>query len=461
MDRRSAIKGLATGFAGLPAAARNAIAPRARPNILYLHSHDTGRYIEPYGHDLPTPNLRKFAEESVLFRQAFDAAPTCSPSRASLLTGQCPHNSGMLGLAHRGFSLNDYKQHIVHTLRDRAGYRSTLIGVQHVAKSPEIIGYDEVVKIQNTHARYVAPAAVNWIRNAPKRPFFLSVGFQETHRVFPNPGPEDDQRFCVPPSPIPDTAKTREDIAAFHASARTLDAAMGDVLRALESAGLAGNTLVICTTDHGIAFPEMKCDLTHHGTGVMLMMRGPGGFGGGKVSDTLVSQMDLFPTLCEILEIPAPAWLQGRSLMPLLRGEKPEIHDELFAEVNYHAAYEPKRSVRIKRWSYMRNYDERRRPVLPNCDDGPSKDAWLEFGWRDRVVPPEQLYDLVFDPEERRNLATDPSVSRVLGDMRGRLDAWMRRTDDPLLRGPVKAPAGARVNDPDGVSPREPTHIAG
>src|SRR5438270_16503 len=86
--------------------------PSTRPNILYLHSHDTGRYIQPYGYAVATPNLAKLASEGVVFRHAFDAAPTCSPARASLLTGHCPHSNGMLGLAHRGFKLNDYKQHL-------------------------------------------------------------------------------------------------------------------------------------------------------------------------------------------------------------------------------------------------------------------------------------------------------------------------------------------------------------
>ena len=72
-----------------------------RPNILYIHSHDTGRCIQPYGHAVPTPNLQELAEQGVLFRQAFSMAPTCSPSRAALLTGQCPHSAGMLGLAGR------------------------------------------------------------------------------------------------------------------------------------------------------------------------------------------------------------------------------------------------------------------------------------------------------------------------------------------------------------------------
>src|SRR5580658_5647032 len=130
-----------------------------RPNILYIHSHDTGRYTQPYGVSVPAPNLQRLAGESVLFRMAFSGAPTCSPSRAALLTGQCAHSSGMLGLAHRGFALNAYQQHIVHTLKP-AGYTTVLAGLQHVAKDPEIIGYDKILPHQDTHAENVAPAAV-------------------------------------------------------------------------------------------------------------------------------------------------------------------------------------------------------------------------------------------------------------------------------------------------------------
>src|SRR3954465_15718041 len=114
-----------------------------RPNILYLHSHDTGRYIQPYGHQVPTPNIQRLADQGMLFREAFCAAPTCSGSRACLLTGQWGHNNGMTGLAHRGWQLNDYNQHIVHTLRG-AGYWSGLIGEQHLSVDPEILGYDRV-----------------------------------------------------------------------------------------------------------------------------------------------------------------------------------------------------------------------------------------------------------------------------------------------------------------------------
>ena len=428
------------------------------PNILYIHSHDTGRYVQPYGYAIPAPNIQRLAEQGVLFRQAFCAAPTCSPSRASLLTGQCAHASGMLGLAHRGFSLHDYKQHIVHTLRTR-GYYSALVGVQHIARDPSVIGYDRIAEVENHRADQVVPAAVDLLSRVPKQPFFLSVGFLETHREFHSPGSQEDARYCLPPHPLPDTPEIRQDMAAFKSSARVLDRGVGAVLNALDGNGLAENTLVICTTDHGIAFPGMKCNLTDHGIGVMLIMRGPGGFTGGQVCDAMVSQIDLFPTICDLLGIEPPAWLEGKSLMPLIQGKTEQINDQIFAEVTYHAAYEPQRAVRTRRWKYIRRFDDRARLVLPNCDDSLSKDVWLEHGWRDHCLASEELYDLIFDPNEAHNLATDPSRKAVLNEMRGRLERWMQATHDPLLRGPVPAPPGARVNDPDGLSPREPRRV--
>jgi len=425
-----------------------------RPNILYLHSHDTGRYIEPYGYAVPTPHLQRLAEEGVLFRSAFCAAPTCSPSRAALLTGQSPHNSGMLGLAHRGFALRDVRQHLAHTLRS-AGYTTALSGVQHLARDARALGYDRVLTTGGDEA--AVSQAVEYLRRPPSVPFFLDCGFFATHREFPEPSVEDDPRYVRPPSPLPDTEATRRDFAAFRTSARRLDSYMGAVLDALRTHGWEEKTLVLCTTDHGLAFPRMKCHLTDEGIGVFLILRGPGGFWGGKVSDALVSHLDVFPTVCEVAGIEPPSWLQGTSLGPLVRGEVEEVREQITAEVTYHAAYEPQRAVRTKRWKYIRRYTAFDTPHLPNCDDSPSKDFWLAHGWRERPIEAEQLYDLVFDPNECENLIGVERYASVAAEMRRRLDEWMRETEDPLLRGDVPAPSGASVNDPRGLSPREPT----
>ena len=422
------------------------------PNILYIHSHDTGRYVQPYGHAVLTPNIQRLAEGGVLFRQAFCANPTCSPSRASLLTGKWAHSCGMLGLVNRGFSMSDYSQHIVHTLRDGAGYNSVLGGLQHVAKDPAQIGYDRILDGERSPEQVVS-RTVDFLKDAPAQPFFLDTGFFVTHREFPEPGPDEDPRYCLPPAPMPDTPENRYDMAAYKASARILDDSIGAILDALDENGLAENTLVICTTDHGLAFPGMKCNLTDHGIGVMLIMRGSGGFTGGKVCDAMVSHIDVLPTICDLLDIAAPEGVQGSSMMPLIRGEVESIHEEIFAEVNYHAAYEPQRAVRTQRWKYIRRYSDRQKPVLPNCDGSPSKDVWMRHDWQDRYVAPEQLYDLIFDPNETHNLVDDSGVTPVLEDMRHRLDRWMDETDDPLLRGPVPPDPGAQLNDPASVSP--------
>jgi arylsulfatase A-like enzyme len=411
-----------------------------RPNILYIHSHDTGRYIQPYGHAVPTPNLQRLAEEGVLFRRNFCVNPTCSPSRAALLTGCYPHENGMTGLAHRGWKLNDYRQHLLHTLRP-AGYTSALAGVQHIASDRSVIGYDRDLGNDG------CAGAIAFLESAPRPPFFLDVGFEETHRAFPA---ADDGRYCLPPAPLPDTPETRLDMARYKASARILDEKMGKVFAALERAGLADNTLVIGTTDHGIAFPRMKCNLEDSGIGTFLILRLPGVFAGGRVVDAMTSHLDIFPTVCELAGVTKPAWLRGRSLM----GMTGEIHDELFFEINYHAAYEPLRAVRTNRWKYIRRYDRRQHPVLANCDDSESKSVWLAQGWAEKPVFEEALYDLCFDPNEMRNIVGAAAAQPILEALRGKLEAWMSETHDPLLHGSVPAPVGAKVNHPDDLSPK-------
>ncbi|MFW6155112.1 MAG: sulfatase [Planctomycetota bacterium] len=425
-------------------------------NILYIHAHDAGRLIAPYGHKMPTPNLTRLASEGMLFRRAFCCGPTCSPSRAAMLTGQSPHATGMLGLAHRGFALNDYGRHLVNTLKP-AGYTTMLSGVQHVVTWDEVdrIGYDEILtrKIGGAEA---AEAAEQRIAAGLDEPFFMSVGCSEPHRPFPEPPlAEEVARFARAPAPLPDTPETRRDTGGFAMKVERFDAMVGRVLDALDAAGLAERTLVVCTTDHGPAFPGMKCTMSDWGLGVLLMMRGPG-VPVGQSTDALVSHLDVFPTVCDWLGIDRPDWLEGHSLAPILRGEAEDVRDAIFGEVTYHAAYEPQRCVRTDRWTYVRRYGEKATRVLPNCDDGLSKTVLLDAGWADRELPREALYDMLFDPTESHNVIDDPALADTVAALRQRLDTWMTDTNDPLLNGPVPPPAGAKINDPDGLSPKEP-----
>jgi arylsulfatase A-like enzyme len=249
--------------------------------------------------------------------------------------------------------------------------------------------------------------------------------------------------------------ETRRDMAAFKASARSLDHGVGGVLNALMDSGLADRTLVVCTTDHGLALPGLKAGLLDGGIGVMLIIRGPDGFGGGRVIDALVSQIDLYPTFCELAGVETPAFAQGESLLPLVHGDTDSVRDALFAEITYHAAYDPQRAVRTDRHKYVRRFIDGG-PVLANCDDSTTKDLMIELGWADRPIDPEQLYDLALDPNEIRNVAAEPRYAGVRADLARRLERWMDETDDPLLAGHVPAPPGAAINTRTQRSAGEP-----
>jgi len=432
-------------------------------NILYLHCHDLGRYCQPFGYAIPSPNIQRLAEQGVLFRQAHALAPTCSPSRSALVTGEPPHCNGMFGLASPkwGYTLNDYSRHIVRFL-GRHGYRTALAGAQHVARPPfadpaEVLGYERLLNHEPTPLEDHDPdrtvnAAVAYLNDPPGEPFFLSVGFVEPHRfnrgdrrVFSQEIPEEpadlDARYCLPMPHLPDTDVTRRETANFKMGVGVVDRKMGAVLAGLDAAGLRDRTLVICTTDHGPGFPDMKRTLTDRGTGVMLILRGPDatGFTGGRVSDALVTHMDLYPTVCDLVGLDPPDWLHGRSLAPLVRGEADRVHDMIFTEQSYHGDDCPLRAVRTDRYKYIRRFNV---DAPKGVDRGPAQAMWEDLGWQEMPQPEEELYDLLFDPHETSNLAADPDRRAALDEMRGHLDRYLADTGDPIIGAGVPPPPG-------------------
>ncbi|QQE13826.1 sulfatase [Planctomycetota bacterium] len=424
-----------------------------KPNIIYLHSHDTGRYIQPYGYPVQTPNLQAFAESGTVFRDAHCANPTCSPARACLLTGQYAHQNGMYGLAHLGWSLKDYKKHILHTLHDH-GYVSALGGFQHIAageKPHATIGYQRKLDCDSS-AHGVADAAINYFNEKHEKPFFLSLGTFETHRPFPEPLKKHNPKYKRPPATFPDTKETRHDYAAYCTMAEVMDEAYGRIFDALIQTSLADNTIVICTTDHGIAFPKMKCNLTSHGTGVLLIMKGPG-IQPGQVNDALISQVDIFPTICDCIGIKHPNWLEGQSFKPVIDGQKDQIQDSVFASVNVHVSKEVSRMARTKELLYIRRYGSRNTVALPNCDSGLTKNVLMRSGWQDKYMDREYLFDLIHDPMETCNVATQSDYQDKLQHMRGRLEAWQIRTSDPLLHGDIPIHGQAIIKDPNEIEP--------
>lgn len=432
-------------------------------NIIYMHTHDTGRYIEPYGFSVPTPNLMKLAKEGTVFRQAYCAGPTCSPSRAALLTGMMPHSCGMLGLAHRGFQV-DVDKHMVRFLNNH-GFETALTGIQHETPAAEMIGYQRILDDQNYDMRKGqdfdsvqfdvrnAGLAADFIKERHTNPFFLSFGMYQTHRKFPKTDINAD--YVQPPWPLYDNKENREDMAAFIGSARVMDCCVGIVMKALKESGKERDTLILFTTDHGIAFPKMKCTLYDSGIGVAMIIKYAGNRKNGKALDALVSQLDIFPTVCDILKTKMPEELQGVSMVPLLEGDTDRVREEIFAEINFHAAYEPARCIRTGRYKLIRFLDCYNGIVPSNCDDGQGKHFLMEHGYAHEIREREMLFDLYLDPVERVNRINDSRYSQVYHNLSVRLDTWMKDTNDPLYLPRLSFPQGAIVNRRSCYSPGE------
>lgn len=441
-------------------------------NILYIHTHDSGRYFDPYGHAIDTPSITALAREGTAFRQAYSAAPTCSPSRAALLTGMSPHSCGMLGLAHRGFSLNNYDNHIVNQL-NREGYETALCGIQHVADPCEKIGYQRVLDewdfdmskdfdfntieydISNAHKA----ADYFMQKKTGEKPFFLSFGMFNTHRVYPPADSNINPDYIHPPYPLKDSASNREDFAGYITSARTVDNCINIIMKALKASGLREETIIIFTTDHGIAFPEMKSTLYDTGIGVTLIVDYPGNRMKGSISDALVSHIDIYPTLCELTGMEKPEWLEGRSLLPLMEKKTDLIREEVFSEVTYHAAYEPMRSIRTDRYKLIKRFDSNVSVIPSNMDDCSAKDLLLDSGYCNLPHAKEMLFDLDIDPLERVNLVDSVEYKEIFDTLSKRLVSWMVETNDPLLNGPVPLPPGAIANKQSCISPDEQNFV--
>ncbi|MFB1081584.1 sulfatase [Jeotgalibacillus sp. JSM ZJ347] len=438
-----------------------------KKNVIYIHTHDSGKVLSPYGYDVPTPSLQKFAEDATVFRQAYCVGPTCSPSRAGLLTGMYPHSNGMYGLSQRGFKLHDYNQHLVNFLKQQ-DYHTVLCGIQHEAGSyldhnagANIIGYDHDISADNSDlseqelVKWDYENAGNvrsWLQQTDKsKPFFLSYGMFATHRKFPEEAYGDekelDSKYVLPPYPLPESKEVREDYAGYLNSATWANASFDLVIETLKEEGLYENSIIIFTTDHGLAFPFGKCTLYDSGIGVSLIIRVPGSNMNGETVEGLVSQVDIFPTLCDLIEIEQPSYLQGVSFAEMFKVKDLEVREDVFAEINYHTAYEPARSIRTKRYKYIKFYDEDYLKVnRTNIDNSPTKAMYHENGLAEVTKPREGLYDLLYDPGERNNLSEDDRYQDILVSMREKLHRYQTKTNDPILTGHFKLKPGWKIN---------------
>jgi arylsulfatase A-like enzyme len=409
---------------------------RLQDNVLIVHWHDLGRYLGVYGHaDVSSPRLDQLAAEGIVFTRAHATAPLCSPSRGSLFTGRYPHSNGLMGLAHHGW---EYRADVttLPQILSESGWHTALFGMQHETSYPARLGFD-TYDVSNSYCEYVVDRATQWLTEAPQQPFLLTAGFFETHRPYPHDRYEPADRTSVQlPDYLPETDAVRQDLAEFYGAIAVADAAVGRLLETLTATGLDRTTWVVFVTDHGPALPRAKSTLYDAGTGIALFVRPPLDRAlSPRVYDDLFSGVDLLPTLLELLGVDVPADVEGMSHAAALHTEQTgPVRSEVYTTKTYHDSFDPIRAVRTKEYSYIENYAVRPLLDLPLdiADSAPGKAVEpLARGRR----PDRELYDLVEDPAESRNLlgtdATDKSEA-IADDLSLLLNDWRQKTNDVI-----------------------------
>jgi N-sulfoglucosamine sulfohydrolase len=440
----------------------------ARPNILLVHCHDIGQFLHCYGvRTVQTPNLDRLASEGVRFARSFCTAPGCSPSRASLFTGRWPHSNGVMGLCHGSFSwdLNPGERHMAQILRE-AGYATSAIGIIHETSSDyRRCGYERYEP--QAWAKQATDTAIQWLgqlATQPDKPFFLCVGFIEPHRLpypkpewpgalpmdssFPGPHLKPDSSLGVDVPPwLRDTEGTRRELAGLQGAVRHVDAQVGRLMDALRQIGLESNTLMVFTTDHGIAMPRAKCGLYDPGVQVALLMRLPNrkGWQGGIVHREMITNVDDLPTILDLAGVPIPENVQGRSFAPLLDGARYEPRREIFTEMTYHDYYDPRRAIRTETHKLIVNFSAAPAFMDPSQTWRPLSDTATPVNHAASYHPDVELYDLTSDPWEQNDVAPNPAYASVRADLLKRLYQHLVDTKDPILEGAIASPQHGRA----------------
>ena len=438
------------------ASGRTAAAPPARPNVVLMIADDLGREVGCYG-DKParTPNIDALAASGTRFPFGFASVSSCSPSRATLLTGLPTHQCGQYGLAHAGHNVYSFANvKGLPALLAPAGYRSAVVGKLHV-QPKEVYPFDEVIPDPGRNPVTMAEKSRKFIADCGDKPFFLLVGFTDPHRAakgFANgnkypagvPAVPFDPAAVTVPYHLPDRPEVRAELAEYYQSVARMDDGVGRVMKVLEQTKTAGNTLVVFVSDNGIPFPGAKTTLYDAGVHLPMIVRRPGQKA-GVVCEAMASFTDVAPTALEWAGVKQPAAMKGRSLLPVLEEGKPAGWDAVYASHQFHEVtmYYPMRMARTRTHKLIQNLAS---PLeYPSASDLWGSDTWqgvLKRG--DKTMgrrpvdaflhrPKEELYDLTADPNELSNRAADPASAKVLADLRAKLHDWRVATKDPWL----------------------------
>lgn len=437
-----------------------------RPNIVLILGDDIswddfGCYGNPAAR---TPNIDRLAEHGIRFTSAFLTASSCSPSRSSIVTGRYPHNTGAASELHRPIAWNVPR--FPAALR-AAGYYTVLSGKNHMSQEKPPAGQSPLPEPFQVVDAGQAPGNhgghANWVKQLqtrPKdRPFFFWLASYDAHRPWDADsewdaaayGPKHDPaKLRVPPFLVDDAA-TRADLASHANEVTRLDHFVGRVVAELERENVLNDTLIFVLADNGRPFPRAKTRVHDSGMKTALVAHWPAGIPhGGVVSTSLVSSLDLAPTILEVAGADAPETLQGRSLRPLFADPAARVRSLAFSEHNWHDYAANARSVRDGEFLYVLNLkpelawqgpaDSVRSPSHAALQAA-RKAGTLSFAQKDVFLAPrpvEELYRTATDPDQLTNLVDDPAHAATLRRLREVMKRWRDETADSVPADPSR-----------------------
>ncbi|MEO7300762.1 MAG: sulfatase, partial [Verrucomicrobiota bacterium] len=435
----------------------NVCAAETRPNIVWIIGEDMGPELGCYGDkNAITPNMDRLAREGAVYTHAYTHAPVCAPTRSGLITGQYPTT---IGTHHMRSRLLNPPPMFTEYLR-KAGYT--------VAWPKKELGKTDFNFEVPKNAFDVTD---DWTKKMPKQPFFGYANILYSHEskiradkeLFAQlteklkPSERHDPKKMVVPPYHPDAPEVRRDLANYYDLVTAVDYKVGEILDAIDRAGIASNTVVILTGDHGRGLPRSKRWVYDSGIHVPLIVRWPGHVKPKTVINDLVSFIDFAPTMLSVAGVAHWPWngplfldpgvpipdyppLQGTAFL----GADAKKRNYIFAARDrMDETYDRIRAVRDKRFKYIRNFE----PQLPYAqriaygEEMPTMQVWRKWNAEGKLnevqklffaptKPKEELYDCNADPHEIKNLAGNKKYEEKLKELRGALDKWIEQTHD-------------------------------
>ena len=436
-----------------------------KPNILFITLDDMNfDSINSYGSKIPniSPHIDSLVEQGIKFDKAYVQSPNCSPSRSVFQTGRYPHSNGMTGFF---FVHADYKT-LPEILKENGYYTAVINKPRDTSLTEDYEKYwdhNTIIKgAEKRGAITYEKGMQEFYRKIEKqsKPFYCVVNIADPHKPFFNDMKSKQLGYdAFPPSHIykpeqvkippflPKHPEIRAEVCNYYNSVKRADDCVGAILKTLKESSYEGNTIVIFLSDHGMPLPFAKSSLYPNGVKTPWIMKWPGKIQ-PKTSNKnqLISAVDFMPTILDLLQIPAPQGLEGKSFAPLIFQKPSSGHDYVFAEFNENASGNifPMRAVHSKKYTYVFNaWATGKHQFLSASSSGKSHKIMKKMAETNPAVKKrfkhllyrsvEELYDIEKDPHCLNNLIDSPQHQAIKLKLQNKLEQWMISTKDSIL----------------------------